>query len=225
MQRPVKRELTRKQKAIRRTVILIAMIFFASATGLYGFTPTQGRQYSEESYHTGATQLVQRFHEPSIKATKLALFDLTANEKVTMLNCVRWHPLVGWMDSSAAVIDCSSDAPLYGGTFYLSGSDPETLLLIFGRVKDQRVVSIKISLQKQSGQIEGRDIWTEYDTRTSVAQNWVEKDGARYFVESIDLKQEDSNSPMRIMIVAYDESGVELASVDASQYNCWASLG
>ena len=225
MQASAKKERTRKQKALRRLALLLIMMVFASAAGLYGFFPAQGRLYNEETHHTGRTQLVQRLYDPSIKATKMALFDLTKNKNVTMLHCVRWHPLVGWMDSSAAVIDCSSDAPLYSGSFFLSDNGSEILLFVFGRVDEPSIVSIKISLQKSSYlQEEQREIWTEYKSYTLAAQNWKVKDGARYFVESIDMQKEDRDSPTRIMISAYDENGIELSSGEVTQYT-WTSLG
>lgn len=132
------------------------------------------------------------------------------------------------MVSGAAVIDCLLKQRCTALCRHLAGSDSELLLLAFGRVNDQRIVSVKVSHQKQSGQIDGRDLWTEYANRTLVAQDWKEKGGARYFTESIEIKQEARNSRMRIMISAYDGNGVELASIDASQYTAglvWGKIG
>ena len=226
MQTPAKREYTRKRKALRRTAILVVMLVLASSVGLYGFSPAQGRHYNEESHHTGRTQLVQRLYNPSLKGTRLALFDLTKNENVLMLHYICWHPLVGWMDGGAGVVECGSDEPLYCGTYFLADKDSEILLFVFGRVDEARIASLKISLQNSSYlENEDRVIWTEYDHFTLDAQSWKEKDGARYFVESFEMKQENDNFPMKIMISAYDENGVELVSRDITQYSSWASMG
>lgn len=142
---PVKKERTRKQKAIRRMLILLSMIVFVSVTHLYAFFPFQARHYNEEMCYTGRTHLVQRLYEPSLNATKLALFDLTENENVTMLHCVRWHPLIGWNACFASVLDCGTLAPLYGGQYTVShhGEDGK-LFFVFGRVDDSNIASVKI---------------------------------------------------------------------------------
>jgi len=226
MQTPAKREYTRKRKALRRTAILVVMIVLASSVGLYGFSPAQGRHYNEESHHTGRTQLVQRLYNPSLIGTRMALFDLTKNENVLMLHYIRWHPLVGWMDSGAAVVDCGSDEPLYCGTYFLSSKDSDNLSFVFGRVDEPRIVSLKISLQNSSYlENEDRVIWTEYDHFKLDVQSSKEKDGARYFIENFDMKRKNDDFPMRIMISACDENGVELFYTDATRYGTWTSLG
>lgn len=225
--KPPTKEVTRKRKALRRTAILLGMVVFLSAVGAYGFFPTQGWRYNEESYHTGRTHLVQRIYETSLKATRTALFDLTENENVTMLQCIRWHPLVGWADGGAAVVDCGDDVPLYAGHYILShhGEDGQ-LLFVFGRVDDLDIESVKISLQYCTYiQAENRESWTEDGSRTSEIGDWKDKDGHRYFVENFGLLKWEDDSGMKIILTTYDKSGQELTSVDISQQGCMTRLG
>lgn len=224
---PVKKERTRKQKAIRRTLIFLGMVVFVSVTHLYSFFPFQARYINEEMYYTDRTHLVQRLYEPSLNATKLALFDLTANEHATMLHCVRWHPLIGWEACFASVLDCGTLAPLYGGQYTVShhGEDGK-LFFVFGRVDDSNIASVKISLQYRTYlPEEQRELWTEELSRTSDSRNWKEQDGHRYFVENFGLLHWNHEYRQKVILTAYDINGQEVTMLDVSEQGCSTSLG
>lgn len=223
----VKKDRTRKQKAIRRTLIFLGMVVFVSVTHLYAFFPFQARYINEEMYYTGRTHLVQRLYEPSLNATKLALFDLTENEHVTMLHCIRWHPLIGWNACFASVLDCATPARLYGG-FYLLSHHRENgdILFVFGRVDDADITSIKIRRQCKTDLAgEQQEVWMENQSRTSDSRNWKEQNGHRYFVENFGLVNLNFSSRDKILLTAYDKNGQEVTTLDVNSQGCVTSLG
>lgn len=220
------KETTRRKKALWRSAVVVVLILFMWVGG-YAFLPSQGRHYNEESFHTGRTKLVERIYEPSLKATRMALFDLTANEDVTMLHCVRWHPLYGWMGASASVIECWETAPLHAGFCSLSHkSSEEDLFFVFGRLDSMDITSIKISLQCATYVGEERqEVWVEDCSRTSERTEWTEKDGHRYFVENFGLLSKEVDRPMKVVLTAYDAEGEEVSSVDATYQGTYVGLG
>lgn len=223
-----KKERTRKQKAIRRTLILLGMLVFASVTHQYTFLPFQARLYNEDMFYTGRTHLIQRLYEPSLNATKTALFELTANEHATMLHLIRWHPLIGWEPCFAAVLDCGTPAPLYGGQYSISHHGEEGMLYFaFGRVDDSNVASVKISLHSvtYSTEKEQREIWTEDQSRTIGSQHFKEQDGHRYFVENFGLIAWNHGFAQKVILTAYDKNGQEVNKLDISSQRSGTGLG
>jgi hypothetical protein len=154
-----------------------------------------------------------------LQAKHTALFDLTANEEVTMLHYLYWHPLYGWVGTRASVLECWEMEPLsasYLGLSY-SGSE-EDLFFVFGRVDRMEIASIKISLQSPT-YLEGEQTqtWIEDASEVTTESEWTQKGGHCYFVKSVRPKNSELDFPIKVVLTAYDDKGQEVYFIEAVQ--------
>lgn len=176
---------TRKHKALRRTVILAALLAVMLVDG-YNVLPGQAIRYTEENYNLGRTEIISRLLPPREMKLFPAMFCLSGNENTLLMGGVRFHLLYGWLDFGGSPLDCSKDAPIHVGAWLTHRwsdavkGDPRADYL-FGRVDDPAVAEVRVRLSWR----EFVDDQPEYCTDqviTVSAADMREKDGARYFV-------------------------------------------
>lgn len=176
---------TRKHKAIRRMLICLAVLVAFSTLHLYTFTPMQGVRYVEAQNRTGRTHVVTRMLPPRELHLWGTLFYLTANENAVLMSYVQFHPLVGWMNSLGAALDCSDSAPIHAGRCTM-GHDDGSAWYIFGRVDDLNIKQLVVSMESLSYDDSGAEVRTELFRTAAEATEWTERGDERYYIVPLD---------------------------------------
>lgn len=171
-----KRMETRKDKALRRTLLCLAALALFSVLRLYTFTSMQSIRQTEERMGTGQTRVVRRINGEKWGESLY----LTANEKDILLSKVSFHPLVGWNGGAMAVLDCDGLGDFQArATSWRIGGEQFTRVIVYGRTK---------LAEAQAIQAEGH--WSETDGQMRNPPEvklfggpgiWTDKDGWRYF--------------------------------------------
>lgn len=206
---------TRKHKALRRTLICLAVLVVFSVLHLYTFTPMQGVRYVEAQNRTGRTHVVTRMLPPRELHLWGTLFYLTANENAVLMSDVQFHPLVGWMNSLGAALDCSDDAPIHAGRWSV-GHEEAYVQYAFGRVDDPDIQSVAVSVEEVRYRT-GEEVREELFRTEIEDARWFQKGDNRYFVIPVEDPRETNDDLERVTysVVGLDAEGREIArSID-----------
>lgn len=176
---------TRKHKALRRTLICLGVLAAFSALHLYTFTPMQGIRYTEGQNRTGRTHVVTRMLPPRELHLWGTLFYLTANENAALMSYVQFHPLVGWMNSLGAALDCSDGAPIHAGRCIVSHDDG-SVWYIFGRVDDMNIKQLVVSVESLGYDDSGAEVRTELFRTAAEDTEWTKRGNERYYIVPLD---------------------------------------
>ena len=205
---------SRKRTALRRIAIAAAAVFcvnFFMHIGL--LLPIQAIWQLEEREGARHTSVVARDWAPEIHKTHLVY--LTENDDTTLFGSA-YLTVCGWMAGFSVALDCSEEAPLYAGRFYM-GREDRNIWYFFGRVDDPAIETVEVSLRSEE--------WSEttrtpfyLEIRRLTAENFLEKDGRRYFLlrDSGEWDRGFGSSPQPVAI-GYDSAGGEVARVDIEQ--------
>lgn len=223
---------TRKRKALRRTVILAALLVLTTVFDGYKVLPGQAVRYSEETYNLSRTETVSRLLPPKGLRLFPAAVYLSGNENTLLLSGVRFHLLYGWMDFGGSPLDCSKPAPIHVGAWLAHrarGEDDPRAEYLFGRVDDPAVREVRVRLCWA----EYTDDQPEYHTDrviTVSAGAMRERGGERYFVIPYDPEErafhEAHNSRIYYFCDAVDgEGNVLYTQPDEDAGVTWTSIG
>lgn len=222
---------TRKHKAIRRTLIFLAVMMVTSTLHLYGFFPTSSLRLAEENYNCGRTDIIRRIYRPT-KAEWNKVTYLSANEHAVILNRSRFSPVYGWLASESAAIDCSKSQEAAYGYAWMYGNKeegeetPKTFLVrSFGRVDDPAVETIRMSLRSIVGYDEAaqQNIYKEEHVQQSVRSEWMEQDGHTYFLMESKRAEWTAESGFYPFLVALDAEGKVICEYDVNDW-AWGQL-
>lgn len=206
---------SRRRKGFRRVLIAAATLFLVNRIFLVGLLfPIQAVRHCEEREGTGRTNLVRRDWAPEIYKTGLVY--LTENENAVMLSWARLT-LYGWMGGLGVPVDCTEEAPIYGGWWSMSRYGGECLYYVFGRIDNPDIASIKVQVQYEDLAM-GRAVRRTAFEWGSSKEDWLEKDGRRYFLfrkSPIDWSEYPSRAYP--VAVGYDGAGNEIARVELDQ--------
>ena len=205
---------SRKRTALRRIAIAVAAVFcvnFFMHIGL--LLPIQAIWQLEEREGARHTSVVTRDWAPEIHKTHLVY--LTENDDTTLFGSA-YLTVCGWMAGFSVALDCSEEAPLYAGRFYLSRDDGK-VWYFFGRVDDPAIETVEVSLRSEEWN-ETTQTPSYREIRRLVAENFLEKDGRRYFLlrDSGEWDSGFGSSP-RPVAIGYDGARGEVARVDIEQ--------
>lgn len=205
---------SRKRTALRRIAIAAAAVFcvnFFMHIGL--LLPIQAIWQLEEREGARHTSVVTRDWAPEIHKTHLVY--LTENDDTTLFGSA-YLTVCGWMAGFSVALDCSEEAPLYAGRSYMGRDDGE-VWYFFGRVDDPAIETVEVSLRSEE--------WNETtrtpsyrEIRRLVAEDFLEKDGRRYFLlrDSGEWDSGFGSSP-RPVAIGYDGAGGEVARLEIEQ--------
>lgn len=166
--------------------------------------PIQAVRRCEERAGTGRTAVVCRDWDPSFRWNFVAY--LTKSENAIMLSGARLT-LYGWMGAFGAALDCTEEAPIHGGTWFLNWGKWSTIY-VFGRVDDPDITELNIQWTIEGD--EGSEMWI-----ASKTSEWIEEDGRRYFLCS--YKNANAADYRVPQVVGRDQEGNELARVELEQ--------
>ena len=209
-----KQVLNRKRLALRRLVAAAVLMVLINHFFLLGLIfPRQCIWKMEERQGARHTSVVTRDWAPEIHKTHLVY--LTENDETTLFGST-YLSLYGWFAGFSVALDCSEEAPLYAGRSYLSRDDGK-VWYFFGRVDDPAIETVEVSLRSEE--------WNETtrtpsyrEIRRLVAEDFLEKDGRRYFLlrDSGEWDSGFGSSP-RPVAIGYDSAGGEVARVEIEQ--------
>ena len=202
-----KYSLTRKRKAIKRSIICLLLILVFFYCGNFGLLPSSALRETEEYYGTGKTETIIPYHRNSlIKFTGVGLFCLSENENALIHHCAKYNLLIGWYRAVAAVVDCSGDSPVDAGQHSVSGSKSGSTEYYFGRVNDSRIQRVEIGLDK------GRD--GSIDVR--IDHPIFERDGQRYFYQGY-VPDDEDDYYYAPYVICYDADGTLVYEAEIKQ--------
>lgn len=209
-----KQVLNRKRLALRRLVTAAVLMVLINHFFLLGLIfPRQCIWQLEEREGARHTSVVTRDWAPEIHKTHLVY--LTENDETTLFGST-YLSLYGWFAGFSVALDCSEEAPLYAGRSYMGRDDGE-VWYFFGRVDDPAIETVEVSLRSEE--------WNETtrtpsyrEIRRLVAEDFLEKDGRRYFLlrDSGEWDSGFGSSP-RPVAIGYDGAGGEVARVEIEQ--------
>ncbi len=203
-----------KRKALRRVLIAAAALVLINHFLMIGLLfPFQALRRCEERAGTGRTSVVCRERAKEIGWS--CLIYLTGNENATMLSNISLGPL-GWGEGEGLVLDCSGDAPLHGG-WWSASREERFVLYVFGRVDDADIARLEVRLQYKDWDAGGerRTALTWMSSR----EDWMEKEGRRYFLFRTypPFDWSGYRSAFYLVAIGYDAGGEEIAYVELEQ--------
>lgn len=200
---------SRRKRSLRRVLMAAAAVLLVNRIFLVGLLfPIQAIRHNEERMGTGRTAVICREWDPGFRWDFLAY--LTKNENVTLLSGARLTYL-GWMDAFGMALDCSEEAPIHAGTWFLNWGD-RAAIYVFGRIDDPDIAELRVLWTIEGD--EDSEMWWN----VSKTEERVEEDGRRYFLCSYD--NANAASYRVPLVVGYDEEGNEAARIELDQ---WAS--
>ena len=209
-----KRISVRRRKALRRILIAAAALFVVNHVFLVGLLfPIQAIHRNEERMGTGRTATVCRDWTPELRWSHLVY--LTENENVTLLSGA-YLDWLGWTDGFGVPVDCSKEAPMHGGYWYLNHDDTQ-VLYIFGRVDDPAIVRIKVVgeyVDFQETDLPAKEMQMEL---ASEAADWMEKDGRRYFLFKTVNYGKNTWGYFDPEVIGYDKYYYEVARMNINE--------
>lgn len=196
---------SRRRRSLRRVLIAAAAVLLVNRIFLVGLLfPIQAVRHNEERMGTGRTEVIRREWDPGFRWDFLAY--LTKNENAVMLSGARLT-LYGWMDSFGVPLDCTKEAPIHGGIWFLNWGK-WSMIYVFGRVDDPDITKLHIQWTIEGD--EDSDMWT-----VSKTGEWIEEDGRRYFLCA--FGNANAANYRLPQVVGYDKEGKEIARVELEQ--------
>lgn len=201
----MKKDKTRTPLPTRRRRALKYLAYAALAVLIVNYTmhiglllPVQAIREVEE--REGAHgRIVKWLWEPAVYRT--GLFCLTENENMVLLGSTHFS-FLGWSPGFGWAVDCTGGAPLYAGETASYRDGRETIWHFYGRVDDPEIETVEISLRSITGydEAEQKNLYEERVLLTSPREDWLEKEGRRFFL--LRWRQEDWPEHSRICAFA-----------------------
>jgi len=204
-----KRLSTRKRRALRRVLILLALVIASWALGSYGYLPSDSLREMEEMQGIGRTEMLRRIWSPATDGWNRMVY-LSANENAVMLSGCFWNPFEGWTGSTYSIIDCSAEEVPVHSCVHLESNSGEgekmtTMVPVrtFGRVDDPAVEVIEMRLWMTRVGEERRQIAVQRSER----KDWLELNGRTYFLMQTDRLEWEGPVFFEPMLRALDANG------------------
>lgn len=173
----VKKQLTRRQRAIRNVLIAVFSILLVQNLGSYALTPMQAIANAKEASgiydptEVVAVQSVPEMH-------RLHRLYMIENENTVALSSAVFR-FIGWDGSFVWEVDCTQDLPVHWGCVSMSRhnqSNGEKIRFIYGRIDDENIVRIELV---------DISVGEEIDCIDLPRDEWIEKDGKVYFLHKV----------------------------------------
>ena len=165
---------TRKRKALCLTAVTLALFFLFQYTyGICLIHPAQARWEAEQFYGCGSTERICHVWDGAVGQH----VTLSSNEHALLL-LGTYSTLSGWSCRDRDAVDCTEDAPFYGGTLRLSDGAVEDVVYAYGQVNDAAIDTIQLSFCFAADEMSPAETHIYLTDKAS----WHEKDGQRYFL-------------------------------------------
>lgn len=214
-------DLNRRRKALRAAAVtLAAWLFMVHVMHIGLLFPRQAIWQLEERAGIAHTaHVVERSRTAEIRASMLTY--LVGNEEATMLGGT-YLTIYGWMAVASIALDCTEDAPLHAGIYYMS-RDERNVRYVFGRVEDPEIVRVEVSLCPEEVDEQGRYVVGE-EVRRLTDLTLTEQDGHRYFLAKDGSPWEAERRAIPV-VYGYDNAGREVLRLEVTEDWLYSSLG
>lgn len=199
---------SRREKAVRRLALLLALVLVCLLLGNYNLSPRGGIRASEELVHLGPTEVVYPIGSLGLKGTGLSRGYLCANENGMLFALTRFYWAYGWMDYGFAVLDCSGPEGVHGGEYSIykrrEGED-NWRWFVFGRIDAKGGALLQAEM---GGYDETGEIWVTADRVDIPRSQWLQRDGHTYFLQELpQYAAEEGRAYRRVRLTLTDEAG------------------
>lgn len=214
-------DLNRRRKALRAVAVtLAAWLFMVHVMHIGLLFPRQAIwQLEERAGIAHATRVVERSRTAEIRASMLTY--LVGNEEAAMLGGT-YLTLYGWMAGFSIALDCTEDAPVHAGVYYMS-RDERNVRYVFGRVEDPEIVRVEVSLCPEEVDEQGHSVVGE-EVRRLTDLTLTEQDGHRYFLAKDGSPWEAERRAIPV-VYGYDGAGREVLRLEVTEDWLYSSLG
>lgn len=214
-------KLNRRRKALRAAVgTLAAWLVMVHVMYIGLLFPRQAIwQLEERAGIAHAAYVVERSRTAEIQASMLTY--LVGNEEATMLGTA-YLTIYGWTPRFSIALDCTEDAPLHAGIYYMS-RDERNVRYVFGRVEDPEIVRVEVSLcpeevDEQSHYVVGEEV------RRLTDLTLTERDGHRYFLAKDGSPWEADRKAIPV-VYGYDDAGREILRLEVTEDWLYSNFG
>lgn len=197
-----KKLLTRKRRAVRRTVFAVLVLFVVNQvlrTGL--LLPIQAIRQAEELEGTGRTRVAERMRVEGIHAVHMLY--LTENENAVLM-AGTYLTAHGWEACRGMALDCSGDAPLYAGYYQTYREGGGEAFCLFGRVDDPAIETLAFHLSYRAYGSSASDYQDMEETVSITRPEFLEKEGRQYFLLRLPPLNQRTDCRVSISVAAYD---------------------
>lgn len=199
---------SRREKAIRRAALLLALVLACLVLGNYNLSPRGGIRASEEVVHLGRTEVVRSIGSLGLKGSGLSRGYLCANENGMLFALIRYYWAYGWADYGFAALDCSGPEEVHGATYSVSkrreGED-NWRWFTFGRIDEADGALLRAEM---GGYDETGLVWLAAQTVDIPRSQWIQKDGRTYFLQELPrYEPEEGRAYRRVRLTLLDEAG------------------
>lgn len=204
----MKRYRTRKEKVLRRALVLLVLIAALSLTNAVNFLPQQAAWDIAEMQNMERPEILRNFYCDKLKIYRVARQILMGDEHMMILCAVAWDPLMGWYDSDWCTMPIRGKEPVYAGVrSHMQGED--CVLHVFGRVDDKRVAQVEFVYGATDAGESDAVLWKVPE------EAYFFEDGTRYFLAETDALLEPENRGFYSMrVVSRDKDGNALSESD-----------
>ena len=218
--------LTRKQTALRRLALLLAIFLAASALNLVNLLPRQAVEDMADQQDIEHPVVIRRFYDGTLPVTRFALQYLVEGDDAMMLCTTGYHPLGGWYDRDWCRVETWDGAPVHVGLRIHNQGGKRTAYL-FGRIDDASVTALTLRFSQHLFP-EGVESFQEVPHVLEVPREAVFRgeNGNRYLLASITLPSAREKYPQfaDFRILGYDREGKVLADEEVP-YQSWSTSG
>lgn len=205
--------LNRRRKALRAAVgTLAAWLVMVHVMHIGLLFPRQAIwQLEERAGIAHAAYVVERSRTPEIRASMLTY--LVGNEEAAMLGST-YLTLHGWMPGFSIALDCTEEAPLHAGVYYMS-RDGQSVRYVFGRVEDPEIIRVEVSLCPEEADEQGHSV-VGGEVRRLTDLTLTERDGHRYFLAKDGEPWEAERRAIPV-VYGYDAAGREVLRLEVTE--------
>ena len=218
--------LTRKQTALRRLALLLAIFLAASALNLVNLLPRQAVEDMADQQDIEHPVVIRRFYDGTLPVTRFALQYLVEGDDAMMLCTTGYHPLEGWYDRDWCRVETWDGAPVHVGLRIHAQGGKRTAYL-FGRIDDASVTALTLRFSQHLFP-EGVESFQEVPHVLEVPREAVFRgeNGNRYLLAPITLPSAGEKYPQfaDFRILGYDREGKVLADEEVP-YQSWSTSG
>ena len=204
-----KKVLTRKQRALRRVVVAVALMLALSYMyHSFYLLPVQALHDSYERYGVQEPKVVLR--QDAAVLGDDGTYYLSSGKEAGHLTRLRYEPILGWVSQGTRVLDCGD-----GGGVHARWEREGGPLLLWGRVDSREVCRIVCSVEEAPEFLVSME--TPF-TAVYTVEEFIPEGDARYFYSVFDWEGNCWTTECYITMTAYDEAGNVVAEEDLTRF-------
>ena len=219
--------LTRKQTALRRLALLLAIFLAASALNLVNLLPRQAVEDMADQQDIEHPVVIRRFYDGTLPVTRFALQYLVEGDDAMMLCTTGYHPLGGWYDRDWCRVETWDGAPVHVGLRIHNQGGKRTAYL-FGRVDNGHIDRFTLTFTEVTEGEGGTIERVPHSMDLPASALFRGGNDRRYLLTSLDFPWvEDAPFAPQFedfRILGYDREGKVLADEEVP-YQSWSTSG